>query len=114
EVRSLALEAAAERGIARRATGDVAEPRLEAALGHGDVAPADHAAAPEQGKCVVAEAALRRRRVCLEAIGPAPEPLEAAPVPDDRVEGREEAHLVAGRLVRVRRRLVRGPVPVES
>ena len=50
------------------------------------VAPADDAVAPEQRQGVVAELALRRRRVGLEAVGPAPEQLEAAPVPDDRVE----------------------------
>ena len=66
------------------------------------VAPADHAVAPQQRQRVVAELALRRRRVGLEAVGPAPEELEAAAVPDDRVERREQPHALVGRVPRRR------------
>ena len=69
------------------------------------------AVAPEQRQRVVAELALRRRRIGLEAIGPAPEQLEAAPVPDDRVERREQAHALVGRVARRARVLVGRPVP---
>src|ERR1700744_2744857 len=73
-------------GSARRLAVFVAKSRLELTSDDSDIAPADDAFVPEQRQRVVAELALTRRGVSLESIGPAPEDLEAAAVPDDRVE----------------------------
>src|SRR5262249_43123974 len=41
---------------------------------------------------VIAEFAVRGGRIGFEAVAPAPEMLEAAPVPDNRIEGRQKSH----------------------
>ena len=83
---SSGLERRGVAALARRPASDVAEARLHALRRGGDVGPADHAVAPEQRQRVVAELALRRRRVGLEAVGPAPEAARSAggPRPPDR------------------------------
>src|SRR3990167_10142827 len=62
---------------------------------HRHVRPADDLVAPQQWQRVVAELAFRGRGVGLEAVGPAPQQLEAAAVPDDGVERRQQPHGVA-------------------
>src|SRR5271156_5283225 len=59
-----------------------------------DVHPPDHVCSPEQGKGIVPQLAFRGRCVCLEAIGPSPEMLEAPPIPNQRIEGRQEANII--------------------
>ena len=70
--------------------------------------------APQQRQRVVAAHAFRRRRVGLEAVGPAPQQLEAAAVPDDGVEGREQPHGVVGRVAARRGLLAGGPEPGDA
>ena len=66
------------------------------AFTHRQIAPADHLLVPQQRQGVVAAQALGSRRVGLEPVGPAPELLEAASVPDDRIERRQQAHALVG------------------
>src|SRR6188768_110463 len=106
----LIIQSALERASAR-ALPDEPEIHVHGAVLHGHVAPPDHAVPPEQRERVVAEASLRRRRVGLESIRPAPEHFEAAAVPHDRIEGREQTDLVgwiAGNC------FVRWEVPVDA
>src|SRR5687768_16255235 len=50
--------------------------------------------APQQRKRVVTELSLAYRRVRPEAIRPAPEHLEPAPIPDDGIERRQQPHAI--------------------
>ena len=79
---------------------------------HRHVAPADDAVAPQQRQRVVPELPLRHRRVGLEAVRPAPQHLEAPPVPDDRIERRQQADLIVHRCGA--RALGRWPIPVHA
>ena len=85
----------------RGAARDVAGMQLQAVVADGGVGPADDLAAPEHGEGVVTADALGRRGVGFEAVGPAPEMLEALAVPDDGIEGGEQSqafveHRIAG------------------
>ncbi len=61
---------------------------------------------------VVSDLALGCGRVCLEPVSPAPEQLEAPPVPHDRIERRQQADGVRRRVGRWP--LAGGPVPVDA
>src|SRR3546814_6640338 len=66
------IERIAEHGLVRCASGDVTEPASQRAVDNAHVAPADHAVLPQQRQRVVTQGAFRRRRISLEAVGPAP------------------------------------------
>src|ERR1700744_1713611 len=82
----LRLEALPKPRVSRSLAVCVAKSRFDLTRNYREIPPADDAFVPEQRQRVVAELALTRRGVSLESIGPAPEDLEAAAVPDDRVE----------------------------
>jgi hypothetical protein len=92
----------------------MAERRAQPAAFDREIGPAGGAVAPDQRQRVVAELAHRRRRVCLEAVGPAPQQLEAQAVPCDRIERREQPHRVVCFVIGRARVLVGRPVPVAA
>ena len=88
------VQGASEAGIARRLAGEVADVGVERAVALRQVGPADDMVAPQQWQRVVAAHALCRGRVGLETVGPAPQQFETVAVPDQWVEGREQAHCI--------------------
>src|SRR4029079_11847511 len=94
----LGFQRARESAMTRRAAVDVAERGLQVAVPDGKIAPADDLVAPQHRQRVVAPLPFGHGRVGLEAIGPAPEQLEAAAVPHDRIERREQPDAVRRRL----------------
>src|SRR5713101_9467790 len=108
----LRLELALEGAIARWRRFDEPQIGVELAVLDRHIAPPDDAIAPEERQRVVAELALARRRIRFEPVSPPPEDLEAAPIPDHRIEGRQQTD----RVLRSggRHALAGWPVPVES
>src|SRR5215203_786219 len=90
--REFRLELALERAFGRRPPIDVADLRLQLAVLHREVAPADHAIAPQQWQGVVAAYALGGGRIGFEPVDPTPQHLEPPAVVDDRIEWREQPH----------------------
>ena len=108
----LSLKFAVEGTIIWRPRFNIAELRFELTVFHREVAPANHAVAPEQRQSVIAESAFVCRCVRLETVHPAPQQLEAVAVLYHRVEGRQQAYPV---LRRTARRLFFGwPIPVDA
>src|ERR1700678_1696174 len=92
----LGIQAGAKRHIAWSTAADEAEGGAQRSIGHCQISPSDHPIMPQQRQRVIAELALGRGGVGLEAIRPAPEDLEAAAVPCDGIEGGEQAYAVVG------------------
>jgi hypothetical protein len=92
----LGVEFAPERPVAWRCSRGVSNVGAKRPVDHRNVAPSDHAIAPQQGQRVVAAEALRDRRVRLEAVLPAPESLEAIAIPHDRIKRRQQLDALFG------------------
>src|SRR5271167_4339579 len=69
---------------------------------------------PQQGQCVIAQLAFRRRRVSLKTVGPAPKDLEPAPVPDDGIEGGEQPYRIVDLPARRLRPVLGRPIPIDT
>ena len=98
-MRSSSSSSAARNAASRGFAADVAEGRLQPPFARRHVGPADHVVVPQQRQRVVAELALRRRRVGLELVGPAPQQLEAPCGPTPRgSKGASRRTRVVGRV----------------
>ena len=64
---------------------------LQSRICHSRIAPTDDLITPQQGQRVIAELAFGRGGVGFKAVVPAPKQAEAAAIPNDGVEGGEQA-----------------------